>query len=276
MTSARNPLPLSNGNKWLLLACVPLLAVAACSPKVRPVATTPPVKEQPAAKKEPEKVQPKVIENKVNTIAMLLPFDLDNLNPGNQYNTSTLSSANLSLDYYQGFKLALDSLTGKGYNFKLQLFDTKDQAAEAQHLAYEAAIRSSNLVVGPVFPDDIQAFADILSGPPKPIVSPLSPASPAKVKNANLVTVATPLEYHARAAAHFINEHFKTNKVFILRSGFSDENKYISPFTKTIDSLSKNKTRIANPVIQHGQLNGLIPQLSATEENIFVVPATDQ
>lgn len=275
MTSAPSRLPLLSGNRWLTFICIPLLA-AACSPKVRPVSAPAAKNEQAVVKKEPEKVQPKTTETQVSSIAMLLPFDLDNLNPGVLYNASTLSSADLSLDYYQGFKLALDSLTGKGYNFKLQLFDTKDQVAEAQHLGYEATIRNSNLVVGPVFPEDIQAFADILSGPPKPIVSPLSPASPAKVKNANLVTVATPLEYHARSAAHFINEHYKTNKVFILRSGFSDENKYITPFKKEIDSLSQNKTRIISTVIQHGQLSGLVPQLSATEENIFVVPATDQ
>jgi len=275
MTSVRNRLPLLSGNRWLPFICIPLL-VAACSPKVR-TASAPAVKtEQHVVKKEPEKVQPKTAEARVSSIAMLLPFDLDNLNQGAQYNTSTLSSANLSLDHYQGFKLALDSLTGKGYNFKLQLFDTKEQIAEAQHLAYEPAIRSSNLVVGPVFPNDIQAFADILSGPPKPIVSPLSPASPAKVKNANLVTVATPLEYHARSAAHFISEHYKASKVFVLRSGFSEENKYLTPFKKEIDSLSKSKTKLISPVIQHGQLNGLIPQLSATEENIFVVPSTDQ
>jgi hypothetical protein len=280
MTSARNPLPPSNGNKWLLFICIPLLVVAACSPKVQPAATTAAAhKEQPVTnKKEPAKVQSnnKSAENKVSSIAMLLPFDLDNLNPGNQYTASSLISADLSLDYYQGFKLALDSLTGKGYNFKLQLFDTKDQTAEVQHLAYEAAIRSSNLVVGPVFPDDIQAFADILSGPPKPIVSPLSPASPARVKNANLVTVATPLEYHARSAAQFVNAHYKTNKVFILRSGFSEENRYIAPFKKALDSLSKNKVKVISPVIQHGNLDGLIPQLSAKDENLFVVPATDQ
>jgi len=276
MTSARNRLPLSSGNRYLLFVCIALLA-AACSPKVRPVAPAPTqAKDQPAEKKEPEKVQPKLAENKVISIAMLLPFNLDNLNPGYQYTASSLTSANLSLDYYQGFKLALDSLTGQGYNFKLQLYDTKDQTAEAQHLAYEASIRASNLVVGPVFPDDIQAFADILSGPPKPIVSPLSPASPARVKNANLVTVATPLEYHATSAAHFVNEHFKTSKVFILRSGFSDENRYISPFTKSIDSLSKNKTKIISRVIQHGNIDGLIPQLSLKDENVFVVPATDQ
>ncbi|HWD87841.1 MAG TPA: ABC transporter substrate-binding protein [Mucilaginibacter sp.] len=275
MTSVQNLLPPLSGNRWLFFICIPLLAVAACSPKVRPVAEQPKAG-QPIVKKEPEKVQPKVAENKVSSITMLLPFDLDNLNPGNQYNASSLTSANLSLDYYQGFKLALDSLTAKGYNFKLQVFDTKDQTAEAQHLAYEAPIRASNLVVGPVFPDDIQAFADILSGPPKPVVSPLSPASPSRVKNANLVTVATPLEYHARSVAGFINERYKTNKIFILRSGFSDEYKYITPFTKALDSLSKNKTRIIKPVIKHGNLDGLIPQLSTSEENIFVVPSTDQ
>ncbi|MBS1527749.1 MAG: hypothetical protein JST19_19045, partial [Bacteroidetes bacterium] len=273
MTSAPSrPLP-SSGNNWLLLALIALMA-AACSPKVRTVATKEKTN-QPAAKKEAEKIAEKPTVPQQASIAMLLPFDLDNLNAGGQYTASSLSSANLSLDYYQGFKLALDSLAAKGYNFKLQLFDTKEQSAEAQHLAYNAAIRSSNLIVGPVYPDDIHAFADILSGPPKMIVSPLSPASPSNIKNANLVTVATPLEYHAWSAAHFIEKHYKPKKIFILRSGYSEENAYITPFKHTIDSLGKNKTHIFSPIIVHGQLNALVPQLSPTEENIFVVPSTN-
>lgn len=273
MISARNHPPLLSGNRWLLSVCIVLL-VAACSPKVR--TTQAPVKEEkPVPKTEAPKVEAKPeAAARVSSIAMLLPFDLDNLYAG--YTPSTLASADLSLDYYQGFKLALDSLTGKGYNFKLLLYDTKDQAAEAQHLGYEAGIRSSNLVVGPVYPDDIQAFAEILSGPPKPIVSPLSPASPARVKNANLVTVATPLEYHARSAAQFITEHYKPKKIFIIRSGYSEEYKYITPFRKSVDSLSKNRIKIIAPVIVRGKLNEIIPQLSSTEENIFIVPATDQ
>jgi ABC-type branched-subunit amino acid transport system substrate-binding protein len=275
MTSVRNHLLPLSGNRRLLFLCIALLA-AACSPKVRPVNTQPKAA-QPVVKKEPEKVSEKpAAAPQVASIAMLLPFELDNLAPGAQYTSTTITHANLSLDYYQGFKLALDSLAGKGYNFKLQLFDTKDQIPEAQSLGYNAAIRSSNLVVGPVFPDDMHAFADILSGPPKLIVSPLSPASPSGIKNGNLVTVATPLEYHARAAAKYIDEHYKPKTIFILKSGFSDENNYILPFKKQIDSLSKNKTKIVAPVIQRGQLNGLIPQLSATDENIFVIAATDQ
>ncbi len=275
MTSARNRLQPLSGNSRLLLISIALLA-AACSPKLSPVATQQKA-EQPVVKKEPEKVIVKpAAALPTATIAMLLPFELDNLAPGAQYTSTSITHADLSLDYYQGFKLALDSLAGKGYNFKLQLFDTKGETAESVSLGYNATIRSSNLIIGPVFPDDMHAFVDILSGPPKLIVSPLSPASPSGIKNANLVTVATPLEYHARAAAQYVEDHYKPKKIFILRSGFSDENMYITPFKKAIDSLTKGSLKIIAPVIQHGQLNGLVPQFSTTEENIFVIGATDQ
>src|SRR5579872_5960759 len=113
MISARNPLPLSSGNRRLFLVCIALLA-AACSPKVNPVATHAPKAEEPVAKKEPEKVSVKPLEPQTVSIAMLLPLELDNLNPGAQYTASALSHANLSLDFYQGFKLALDTLADHG------------------------------------------------------------------------------------------------------------------------------------------------------------------
>ena len=275
MTSARNHQPLLSGSKWLFFAGIALLA--ACSPKVQPV-SAPARSTQAPAKKEAEKASEKSAANRVSTISMLLPFTLDNLNSGAQYTSGTLSRANLSLDYYQGFKLALDSLTARGYNYKLQVYDTKDAPAASSNLAVTPAIRTSDLVVGPVFPDDLQAFTNVLAGSGKmiPTVSPLSPAAPATVKDQFLVTVATPLEYHAWSAAQYINDHYKPKKVIILKSGFSEDNKYITPFRKGIDSLSKHKTKIVAPTIVRGKLDELIPQLSATEENIFVIPSTNQ
>ncbi len=276
MTSVRNRLLLLSGNKWLFFASIALL-FAGCSPKVRPVAA--PEKktnEKAVAKKEAEKAAEKPSETRISSISMLLPFNLDNLNSG--YSQGTLSRANLSLDFYQGFKLALDSLTAQGYNYKLLVYDTKDVPAVASNIAYTPAIRTSNLVVGPVFPDDLQAFTNVLAGTGKSIltVSPLSPAAPATVKDQYLVTVATPLEYHVWSAAEYINDHYKPKKIFILKSGYSDENTFITPFRKDIDSLGKRKIKIIAPTIVRGQLNGLIPQLSTTEENIFVIPSTNQ
>ncbi|MBS1519781.1 MAG: amino acid ABC transporter substrate-binding protein [Bacteroidetes bacterium] len=275
MTSVRNHRLLLSGSKWLVLAGI--VALAACSPKVYTV-SAPPHPKTPEAKKEAEKAAEKPATARVSTISMLLPFTLDDLNAGAQYTPATLSRANLSLDYYQGFKMALDSLTAKGYNYKLQVFDTKDTPAASSNLAVTPAIRTSDLVVGPVFPDDLQAFANVLAGSGKviPTVSPLSPAAPATVKDQFLVTVATPLEYHAWGTAEFINEHYKPKKVFILKSGYSDDNKYITPFKKGVDSLSKRKTKVIATTIVRGRLDELVPQLSATEENVFVIPSTNQ
>lgn len=275
MTLVRSHRLLLSGNKWLVLAGI--IALEACSPKVRTV-SAPPKTSTPEAKKEAEKIAEKPATARVATISMLLPFTLDDLNAGSQYTPATLSRANLSLDYYQGFKLALDSLTAKGYSYKLQVFDTKDAPAASSNLAVTPAVRTSDLVVGPVFPDDLQAFTNVLAGSGKviPTVSPLSPAAPATVKDQFLVTVATPLEYHAWGAAAYINEHYKPKKVFILKSGYSDENKYTTPFKRGMDSLSKRKTKIIAPTIVRGRLDDLMPQLSTTEENVFVIPSTNQ
>ncbi|MDF2432205.1 MAG: hypothetical protein JWP44_1836 [Mucilaginibacter sp.] len=277
MISVQNRLPLSSGNRWCLFLVIALLA-AACSPKLQPVQQ--PVKketEKPVAKNpQADKIGVKPAGPKVSTISLLLPFELQHLAPGASYSSVSLKEADIALGYYRGFKLALDSLTGQGYNFKLQIFDSGDEKAQAHSLAYNPAIRSSDLIVGPVFPDGVKAFASVYTNARQPIVSPLSPSSPAAYKNPQLITIIPPLEYHAWAAAKYINNQVNPETVFILKSGYSDENEYILPFKKAIDSLSKKHIKIVMLTVIHGQLNSLLPQLSTTGKNVFVVPATDQ
>jgi hypothetical protein len=279
MISAQNRLPLLSGNKRLLFFTIALL-LAACSPKVRPVATT--VKKpadnvtqkpETATEKQPEKAA----EGKVATISMILPFGLEHLNPAQRYSPAGLSKANMSVEYYQGFKLALDSLTADGSNFKLQVFDdSQDETMQTRGLALNPAVRSADLIVGPVFPQSIKAFNAALSYSKGIIVSPLSPANPATVNRPNLVTVIPPLEYHAWGAAEYINKTVKPKKIFILRSGFNQEKDYAVNFKKAIDSLSKKKVKVVTLFVVRGNLSSLLPQLSKTEKNVFVMPAVDQ
>ena len=276
MISAQNRRPQLSGNRWLTFLFIALIA-AACSPKVRQAAVQP-KKNEPG--KAVEKNQPqnavKPAGPKVSTIAMLLPFGLDHLRPGLPYTTVSLKEADIALDYYRGFKLALDSLTGQGYNFKLQVFDSKGEKAQAHSLELNPAVRSSDLIVGPVFPEDIKVFTGAFPAARQPIVSPLSPASPATIKSPVLVTMLPPLEYHAWGAAAYINDKINPKKVFVLKSGYSEENDYLTPFKKAIDSLSKKHIQVVYLTVIHGQLSSLIPQLSATSHNVFIIPATNQ
>jgi hypothetical protein len=274
MTSAPNRLQLLSGNKWLLLALAALL-LGACSPRLQPVKAPveQKVPEKPVVKAPPPKPQPP----KVPVVSLLLPLGLDHIVNGHStYSSETLREARIAADYYRGFKLALDSLTYFGYSYKLQLYDTKDNTAQAHHLAYVPAIRNSDLIVGPIYPEDVKAFTSVLVSPRKPIVSPLAPEAPGTFHNQNLITVNPPLEYHAWRAAQYICTKIKPQKIFVLSSGYSDERDYLVPFTKAVDSISGHRIKVITTTIVHGQLRPLIPQFSATKTNVFVVPSTNQ
>lgn len=280
MTSARSrrqPLSGNNSLKALLLAVV---FAAGCSPKTQPPAATHTESSRPAKSitKPVEKPQPKVIAEpaRFSTIAMLLPLKLDNLNSAAGYKRSDQKQANMGLDYYQGFKLALDSLTAQGYNYRLQVFDSKDQPAEAHNLSLNPRIRNSDLVVGPFFPDGIKEFSATAAGKTHPMVSPLSPASPAIFHNPSLITVIPPLDYHAKRAAQYVNNVLRLKKVIILKSGYSEENKYAVPFKRELDSLSRMRVKVIQYTVTRGNLTPLLAQLSKTEQNIFIMPSTNQ
>ncbi|RYE03657.1 MAG: amino acid ABC transporter substrate-binding protein, partial [Sphingobacteriaceae bacterium] len=230
-----------SGSKAILFLSV-LFLVAACSPKIRPVA---PVsaktdeqsnREKAEAEKAAEAAKPvtetpKVVKaNRTPSIALLLPFDLDHVDLSKNTSSKNLLKTNIAVDFYEGFKLALDSLSGSGQNYKLTVFDTKDEVSQAQKLSQTAAIRNSDLIVGPVFPAGVQAFSADINTLHKPLVSPLSAASPANYNNPNLITVTPPLEFHAWRVAKYIQENIRPKTVYILRSGFTEENKYILPF----------------------------------------------
>ena len=211
---------------------------------------------------------------RIPSIALLLPFSLDPA--GSVISTQNQIKTNIAVDFYEGFKLALDSLTGSGQSFKLTVLDTKDEQTQAQNLTLNPAVRKSDLIVGPVFPAGVQAFSARISSLHKPVVSPLSAASPATYNNPSLITLTPPLEFHAMRVAQYIQENINPKTVYILRSGFSEENKYILPFKKTLDSLSKKRIKIVDVTITKGDFTALLPTLSKTSENVFVVPSTQR
>lgn len=276
MISVQNHLLQLSGNKWLLLLCG-VMWLAGCSPKVQPT-TTPPA--QTDVEKKPPVTAPvtekpvKPVVAKTSVVSLILPFSLNNLNGG--YSSTALKQANVAIDYYQGFKLALDSLTAYGYNYELHVYDSQGSAAQSHSLAYNSQIRVSDLIVGPIFPDDMKAFADVLTSARNPIVSPLSPAAPSTIKNQNLVTVIPPLEYHIKTAANYAVSRYKPKKIFILSSGFSEDNEYIRYFKRSVDSLTQKKVQIVQITVSRGDLSAVIPQLSVTGQNIFVIPSTNQ
>ena len=208
-------------------------------------------------------------------ISLVLPFSLDQIN----YRIATLkeiSKASMPLDYYQGFKMALDSVAVlHGGNFKLQVYDNSDDAAKTSLLTLKITIKNSDLIVGPVFPNNLKEFSNLSKASQIPLVSPLAPASPAVFGNPYLISMNVTLNQHAYVAATFIKDKLRPKKVLLIRSGQAEEYKYANPFKKGMDSLAKG-VAFAEIGIKAVGYENVVKYLNTTGLNVIALPSTDR
>lgn len=267
-----------SGNK-LLAIILGTLFLAACSPKTTSVkkptptqtTTSTPDKEDTKGSKEVTTV--KSIEKPEMVISLVLPFELDILN----HQTATLrelTKAELAIDFYQGFKMGLDSAAHNfGGKFKLQVYDSKDNPAAASVLAAKAGIKNSDLIIGPIFPDGIKAFSVYSKSIQKLMVSPLAATSPETFNNPNLITINNSIEQHVDKAVDFIKSGLKAKHVLLIRSGQSDEYKYAVPFKKSITGKVESFSEIG---IKAVGVENIFKHLNPIEHNVVVLPSTDR
>ena len=244
MTSVQNRrLRLNGSSCWIAVALV--LLVAACTPKARVLrgagTTPPPKKEEPAAQKDKtDEAAKDTREADVKNIALLLPFELNKANP-HAPSTEDIKRAALALDFYQGFKLGLDALAEKGTNFKLDVIDTRDDVAESTRIAKLEEVQQAALVVGPVYPKEIQVFGFNASLSDALQVSPLAASMPSEFNLPNLVTVTAPVIAHVQALAAKIAEQYHPgDAVIFYQTQDAASRQFLSPLRAEIAKLKKN------------------------------------
>jgi hypothetical protein len=260
----------SSGSKWLGIVCL-LVFISACSKKVIPVkpenVKVPPVSEQPVEARPPKK-------DIDHSIVLLLPFELNTIN----LKTSTpreIDKADLAIDFYQGFKLALDSISRNGHNYKLQVVDTQDQEARIVSLARAASVKGNEIIIGPVFPESVGTFSEFFErDASKLIVSPLAASMPTQFKNPNLVTVNNSVDQHGWKIADYINRNYKPEQVNIVlvNTRKNDDEKFSAPLRNYISQLSKGKLKIT----ERPNAIGLQTYLSTTKNNLVILSSSDR
>ena len=104
----------------------------------------------------------KLGKNDVAEVALMLPLG-----------TEAKPSANY-LDFYRGFLIGLDSVRMAGYSVNLSLHNTAHDHLRVDMIATMGALTTANLVVGPIYEDELIPIASALRIMGTPIVSPLA------------------------------------------------------------------------------------------------------
>lgn len=283
MISVQNHLLRLNGNRFFLLAIVSIfLFLGACSPKTRVlkspdvsggnVGGTLPKEEQPEIEDREASVDDiRKIEAEKNTVALVLPFQLDKLVPSSLSKEDVSRSA-IALDFYQGFQFGLDELAQKGRSFSLHVVDSRDNASYNQSIAQSEAVTNAALIVGPVFPKEITAFGTHQPNKNVLQVNPLAATKALEFNLPNLVSLTPSINVHTKAVAERVARDYKTGDVVIIyNTADNDGRQFLDGF------ISELKT--ANPTVQVRSVSSipqLNEQLTLTGTNLVVAGTTDK
>lgn len=114
---------------------------------------------------------------KTKRIALLMPFKLDKIDVDSIQETKDIMKndrlISITLDFYSGVKMALDSAKQLGVSTNLKVFDTENQAAQISKILSENDFSNYDAVVGPVMASHFDRVASQLRSDKVPAISPL-------------------------------------------------------------------------------------------------------
>ncbi|WEK20143.1 MAG: ABC transporter substrate-binding protein [Candidatus Pedobacter colombiensis] len=200
MILVQNHLQRLSGNKyWVILLSV--LFLSACSPKIRTE------NKKPEPLKNVEKIEKPALKAKQATVSLLVPFRLNEI----KLKTATkadVEKAAMAIDFYQGFKLGIDSAAASGHNFKLKVYDTQDNNAQIANLIANGSLFGSNLIVGPVYPEGLKYITNYSISREISVVNPLAASQPAEFANPNLISIVNNIDLHAEKIGNYISKNY--------------------------------------------------------------------
>jgi len=98
---------------------------------------------------------PKTIYKDIYSVSVLFPFMVSTLEP-----TTSRKKNQIVLDFYEGMKLAVDTLAKQGIKISLRAYDTERNAEKLKSVLSAEELKHSDLLVGPFFQEENKAIQD--------------------------------------------------------------------------------------------------------------------
>lgn len=155
-----------------------------------------------------------IVEDEIR-IALILPFYLsinDSLEVGyaNPYMAPVYGKSNVAIEFYNGFKQAVDTLARLGLSIKVQTIDSDASQSNIERQKKKIDILNPHFIVGPLYAKNAEWLAK--EYPQIPVISPLSRAT----DNSgifNLINCHTQLGGELLGIAGLMNEKYLESRV---------------------------------------------------------------
>jgi LysM repeat protein len=228
-----------------------------------------------------------VIKKPEYSIGLMLPFYLDENDEMVESrkalsNRSIYPKSKFAIEFYNGFKMALDSISTDSCQFKIYVYDTKgDDSLRTQNLLLKPEMLEHDLIIGPLYANNFKRVAEFAKANKIPIVTP--------VKQSNKLLLGNPFIFKAIPSksttllpiCKLVADSFKTENVMAIEYENSKEKSLVDLFVKSYNSelLKSDDTTIYSAVKVlkiNKNINDVVSSLKLDQNNVIFVPASDQ
>ncbi|MCX6282072.1 MAG: LysM peptidoglycan-binding domain-containing protein [Bacteroidetes bacterium] len=205
--------------------------------------------------------------HKQYNVVLILPLYLEEVEAMNPETATEETIDNWNslkyLPFYEGFRLAVDSLQKQGLHLLIHVYDLAKDSLKTQQLLKKDELRSADLIIGLLFNKNFQAVAKFARDHKIPIVNPLSERSDVVVNNEMVFKANPSRSTQIESLADFMQKSMYRGQIIIIRNGqFKDKD--------IADKLKKECLgRNLNVILAEGQ-DVAIGKLSKGKENVVV------
>jgi hypothetical protein len=234
----------------------------------------PEVKEKPVSKQSRKKRDidyPATVKKDRYRIDVLVPLYLNELIKDDKptFKGRIPEKAIGGLDFYEGVKLAADTLNSFGYNIDVYIHDVMDAAATPDALISKKVLDSSDLVIGAVNYKEIRMLADFALKHKINFVSAMSPSDGDVKENPYFILLQPTFTNHCLRIKEALDNKFPKQKPIIFyRTGVKMDE---TAFGNFADLEASHKVLVNTMPLQ----KDVAKLLDSTKTNVILMPILD-
>ena len=196
------------------------------------------------------------------------------------------------LDFYRGFMMGLDSVRSAGLSADVVLHNTAHDHNRLDRIIASRELEQADLIVGPIYEDELIPVVASLEGKNKPVVSPL--ANLTTVANGNIFQMSpAPSTKYDKVRSMFdgskrvviistdnVDKAFDTEVRSMLKdTSYVVEHKYIYEHPSIIEKREKEREKMREEGLEVDDTpspSDMSPLLKSDKETVFVITANNE
>lgn len=223
-------------------------------------------------------------KKKSYSVGLFLPFklsDAEAINPDDfaRANMPFPLLQSISVDFYLGFKKAMDSLNAKDFDVQLKLFDIEDRdSLRAENLCKSPDFKSLDMIVGPLYTSAFKIVSARAKAAGIPVVSPLTQQSKILYNNPYVSKVTPSLFTLIGGLADYAADSLSAGaNIVLVNNGSSKDLQYVRTFKKQYNDklLAMGKT-LKDSVVEVKGLSGVKGAYVPGKKNVVVLLTNNQ